>query len=66
MKTFGRTLGFMLVAGAVGPIFLILYFVAGEGVSWLLWTGLAVIVLDVVGAVGLTVTSVRGRPRRTG
>jgi hypothetical protein len=45
-----KTLGFMLVCGIVGPIFLIIYFASGDHdlIGWMLWTGLGVTVLDIV------------------
>lgn len=49
-RNFIRTLLFMLVCGIVGPIFLVIYFASGSDplIGWMLWTGLAVTVLDVV------------------
>lgn len=49
VRNFVRTLLFMLVCGIVGPIFLVIYFASGESelIGWMLWTGLAVTLLDV-------------------
>ncbi|KAA1415441.1 SHOCT domain-containing protein [Nocardioides humilatus] len=46
---FIKTLAFMLVCGIVGPIFLIIYLLSGGEplISWMLWTGLGITILDV-------------------
>lgn len=50
LGNFIRTLLWMLVCGIVGPIFLFIYFASGSShlIGWMLWTGLAVTILDVV------------------
>jgi hypothetical protein len=68
-----RTLPWMLICGIVGPIFLVIYFASGssELIGWMLWTGLAVTLLDVVLAVVIAAGRTRAqrrsyRLRRTG
>jgi len=47
---------FMLVCGVIGPVYLIVYYAMSpaDRQSWLLWTGLAVTVVDVLIPLGLT------------
>ena len=47
---------FALLCGIVGPIFLVIYFASGAqpAMKWMLWTGLLIIVLDVLIALGIT------------
>ena len=56
---------FMLLCGIVGPIFLLIYFLSGADpeLVWMLWGGLAVLVLDVLIAVGLTAYRTRAAAR---
>ncbi|WP_298441404.1 SHOCT domain-containing protein [Gordonia sp. (in: high G+C Gram-positive bacteria)] len=62
IKTFLKYFAFMLVAGIVGPIFLIGYFAIGsDDARWMLWAGLGITVVDVLIALGLTTATVRGR-----
>lgn len=62
---FVRTLVWMLICGIVGPIFLIIYFASGssELIGWMLWTGLAVTLLDVVLAVVVAAGRTRSQRR---
>lgn len=49
-----RTLPMMLICGIVGPIFLVIYFASDlPGNGWMLWTGLAVTLLDLALALGI-------------
>lgn len=50
-----RTLPFMFLCGIVGPIFLVLYIgiEPKDGIGWMLWTGLAVTLLDLALGIGL-------------
>ncbi|MDR2279319.1 MAG: SHOCT domain-containing protein [Gordonia sp. (in: high G+C Gram-positive bacteria)] len=51
LKVFLKSLAFMLVAGAVGPAFLIIYFLMGDdGPSWMLWNGIGWTAVDVIAA----------------
>ncbi|QRY61624.1 SHOCT domain-containing protein [Gordonia sp. PDNC005] len=51
LRVFLKSLAFMLVAGAVGPAFLIIYFLMGdEGPSWMLWNGIGWTAVDVIAA----------------
>ncbi|MGV0769539.1 SHOCT domain-containing protein [Mycobacterium syngnathidarum] len=59
MSTFWRYVriqAFVLLCGIVGPIFLVIYFVAGGDpmMKWMFWTGLLVTAIDVLIALGLT------------
>jgi hypothetical protein len=56
---------FMLLCGLVGPIFLLIYFFSGPDpeLVWMLWGGLAVLVFDVLIAVGLTAYRTRAAAR---
>ncbi len=59
MSTFWRYVRvqlFVLLCGIVGPIFLVIYFVAGGGqmFSWMFWTGLLITALDVLIALAIT------------
>lgn len=59
---------FVLLCGIVGPIFIVMYFVTANlfiagGIPWLLWAGIAITVLDVVIAVGLTFAGAQNRAR---
>ncbi len=49
LHNFVRTLAFMLVCGIVGPLFIFFYFAFGRelGTGWMLWSGIAVTILDV-------------------
>lgn len=55
----------MLVCGIVGPIFLVIYFASGssELIGWMLWTGLAVTLLDVALAVLVAAGRTRAQQR---
>lgn len=63
--TFFKLAAFMLIAGIVGPIFIVMYFVigdvAGAGLSWMLWTGIAVTVLDIALAWLIAAMMTKGR-----
>ncbi|MCV7281868.1 SHOCT domain-containing protein [Mycolicibacterium flavescens] len=67
MSTFWRYLkiqAFMLLCGIVGPIFLVIYFSAGDpSLQWMFWTGLLVTALDVLIALAITAVGVRKSAR---
>jgi hypothetical protein len=59
MSTFWRYVkiqAFVLLCGIVGPIFLAIYFASGAQpiMKWMFWAGLAITVLDVLIALGIT------------
>lgn len=66
-KTFAKTFAFTLIAGIVGPIFLIMYFVigddAGQSITWMLWTGAAITLLDLALALFFAVLITRNSER---
>lgn len=59
MSTFWRYVriqAFVLLCGIVGPIFLVIYFVAGGDpmMKWMFWAGLLITAIDVLIALGIT------------
>ncbi|MGA5541174.1 SHOCT domain-containing protein [Mycobacterium sp. NPDC051198] len=59
MSTFLRYLriqAFVLMCGIVGPIFLVIYFVAGGDpmMKWMFWMGLLITAIDILIALGIT------------
>lgn len=57
---------YVLLCGAIGPLFLFLYFASDRNpfMTWFFWSGLAVTVLDVLIAVAITVTREKSAARR--
>jgi len=52
----------IFVFGIVGPIFLVLFFVIDDpAVKWMYYAGLIITAFDVLIALGLTSSTVRGR-----
>lgn len=59
MSTFWRYVriqAFVLMCGIVGPIFLVIYFVAGGDpmMKWMFWLGLLITAIDILIALGIT------------
>jgi hypothetical protein len=56
LRRYIKVQAFVLLCGIVGPIFLVNYFASGAQptMKWMLWTGLLIIVLDVLIALGIT------------
>lgn len=59
MSTFWRYVriqAFVLLCGIVGPIFLVIYFVAGGDpmMKWMFWAGLLITAIDILIALGIT------------
>ena len=59
MSTFWRHVriqAFVLMCGIVGPIFLVIYFVAGGDpmMKWMFWLGLLITAIDILIALGIT------------
>ncbi len=59
-----KSLAFMLVCGMVGPLFIFFSFSsAGEGEGWMLWSGIAVTLLDVGLAFAFAAVQTRSQQR---
>ncbi|GED99850.1 membrane protein [Gordonia spumicola] len=64
LRAFAKSLAFMLLCGAVGPAFLIIYFLMGdEGPSWMLWNGIGWTAVDVIAAYAFARYSVNSSAR---
>ncbi|GAB91562.1 SHOCT domain-containing protein [Gordonia rhizosphera] len=62
LTSFLKTFAFVMLCGIVGPIFLVGYvLIDAPDTEWMLWTGLAVTVLDVIVAAAISWVAYRSR-----
>ncbi len=62
LTAFLRTFAFVMLCGIVGPIFVVGYFlIDAPDTEWMLWTGLAVTILDVTVAAAISWVAYRSR-----